>query len=75
MNITSSDVQASEYKHLNIKSSDSMHAFMKLKVLDYLGFHKYPEEIGYDFIGLELIDIDHELELYITIKNYKNDLK
>ena len=52
-----------------------MHAFMKLKVLDYLGFHKYPEEIGYDFIGLELIDIDHELELYITIKNYKNDLK
>ena len=59
MNIISSDVQTNEYKHLNIKSSYSMHAFMKLKLLDYLRFHKYLKEINYDFYDFEFIDINH----------------
>ena len=46
-----------------------MYAFMKLKILDYLGFFKYLEETVYDFIDLEFIDIDNEMEVYVTIKN------
>ena len=59
MNIISSDVQTNEYKHLNIKSSYSMHAFMKLKLLDYLRFYMYLKEINYDFDDFEFIDINH----------------
>ena len=59
MNIISSDVQANKYKLLNIKSSYSMHAFMKLKLLDYLIFHKYLKEINYDFDDFAFIDINH----------------
>ena len=34
-----------------------MYAFTKLEILDYLGFYKYLEEAGYDFIDLEFIYI------------------
>ena len=46
-----------------------MYAFMKLKILDYLGSHKYLEEAGFDFTDLEFIDIHTKLDVYITIKN------
>ena len=52
-----------------------MYAFMKPEILDYLGFHKYLEEAQYDFTDLEFIDIYHELEVYLTIKSYKNYVK
>ena len=52
-----------------------MYALMKLIILDYLGFHKYLEETGYDFFYLEFIDIYHELEVYTTNKNYKKNVK
>ena len=52
-----------------------MYAFIKLKILDYLKFHLYLEETGYDCFDLEFNDIYHELEVYVTIKNYKNNVK
>ena len=52
-----------------------MYAFMKLIILDYLGFHKYLEETGYDFFDLEFIDIYHELEVHTANKNYKKNVK
>ena len=45
-----------------------MYAFMKLEILDYLGFHKYWEKAGYEFIDLEFIDIYYKLEVCIIIK-------
>ena len=41
MNIISSSVETNEYKLLSIRSFHFMYAFMKLEILDYLGFHKY----------------------------------
>ena len=75
MNIISSSVETNEYKLLNVRSLDFIYAFMKLKILDYLGFQKYLEETGYDFLDLEFINKYHELELYITIKNFDNNIK
>ena len=75
MNIISSSVETNEYKLLNVRSLDFIYAFTKLKILDYLGFQKYLEETGYNFLDLEFIDKYHELELYITIKNYDNNVK
>ena len=75
MNIISSSVEINEYKLLNVRSLDFIYAFMKLKILDYLGFQKYLEETGYNFLDLEFIDKYHELELHITIKNYDNNVK
>ena len=75
MNIISSSVEINEYKLLNVRSLDFIYAFMKLKILDYLGFQKYLEETGYDFLDLEFINKYHELELYITIKNFDNNIK
>ena len=40
MNIISSDVQANEYKLSNIKSSDFMRAFIKVKILEIINFIK-----------------------------------
>ena len=45
---------------------------MKLEILDYLGFHKYLKEAGYDFIDLEFINMYNELEVYIAVKKYKD---
>ena len=75
MNIISSSVEINEYKLLNIKSLYFAYTLAKLKILDYLGFHKYLEEAGCDFIDLEFIGVYNELEVYITIKNYKNNVK
>ena len=75
MNITSSSVEINEYKLLNIRSLGFMYAFMKLINLDHLRFHKYLVETGYDFVDFEFIVIYHELEVYITIKSYKNTAK
>ena len=52
-----------------------MYAFIKLKILDYSKFHIYLEETGHDCFHLEFNDIYHESEVYITIKNYKNNVK
>ena len=68
MNIISSSVETNEYKLLNIRSFYFMYAFMKLEILDYLGFHKYWEKAGYEFIDLEFIDIYYKLEVCIIIK-------
>ena len=75
MKVISSIVEINEYKLLSIRSPDLMYAFTLLKVLDYLGFHKYLVETGYDFLDLEFIDIYDEIEVYIATKNYKNNLK
>ena len=72
MKIISSSVEINEYK-LSIRSPDFMYA--KLKILDYLGFHKYLEQTVYDFGNLECIDIYNEIEVYIATKNYKNNVK
>ena len=48
---------------------------MKLINLDHLRFHKYLVETDYDFVDFEFIVIYHELEVYITIKSYKNNVK
>ena len=74
-NFISCIVEINEYKLLNIRSLDFMYAFMKLIILDYLGFHKYLEETGYDFFDLEFIDIYHELEVHTANKNYKKNVK
>ena len=74
-NFISCIVEINEYKLLNIRSLDFMYAFMKLIILDYLGFHKYLEETGYDFFDLEFIDIYHELEVYTANKNYEKNVK
>ena len=75
MKIISSSVEINEYKLLSIRSPDFMYAIAKLKILDYLGFHKYLEQTGYDFGNLEFIDIYNEIEVYIATKNYKNNVK
>ena len=75
MNVIFSSVEIYEYKLLNVKSLGFAYTLTKLKILDYLEFHKYLEEAGYDFIDLEFIGVCNELEVYITIKNYKNNVK
>ena len=70
MIITSSDVQTNEYKLSDIKLSDFMCAFMKLKTVDYLGFHKFIKEIDYDSGDAEFININYGLELYIIRLDY-----
>ena len=75
MKIVSSSVEINVYKLLSIRSPDFMYAIAKLKILDYLGFHKYLEQTGYDFGNLEFIDIYNEIEVYIATKNYKNNVK
>ena len=65
MNIISFSVEINEYKLLNIRSLNFMYVFMKLKILDYLGFHKYLEETCYDFTNLEFIHIYIYIYIYI----------
>ena len=75
MDIISFSVEKNECKLLYIKSLEFMFAFIKLEILDYFGFHKYLKEAGYNFIDLEFINIYNELLVYITINNYKNNVK
>ena len=75
MNIIFSSVEKNEHKFLNIRSLYFMYACLKLVILDYLGFHKYSEQTGYNFNHLEISNIYHELEVYITTKNNAKQLK
>ena len=45
-----------------------MYAFMKLEILDDLGFHNYWEKASYEFVDLEFIDIYYKLEVCIILK-------
>ena len=72
MIIISSIVEINEHKLLNIRSLDLMHVFMKLKIFDYFGFHKYLEETGFD---IEFIDIHDEFVVYKTFEKYRNNLE
>ena len=70
MNINSPDVNINEYKLLCVNTLNLTYSFEKLAILHYLGFSKHLTEIDLDFI-----DTYHELEIYVTIINYKNDVK
>ena len=68
MCIISSDVDINEYKLLCINTLNLSYSFKKLGILHYLGFFKHLAEIDF-------IDTYHELEVYIAIKDYKNNVK
>ena len=68
--IISSDVEINEYKFLCIDTLSLFYSFKNLGILHCLEFFRYLTEIDSDFI-----DTYHELEVYIAIKDYKNNVK
>ena len=68
--IVSSDVEINEYKFLCIDTLSLFYSFKSLGILHCLEFFRYLTEIDSDFI-----DTYHELEVYIAIKDYKNNVK
>ena len=70
MYIISSDVKINNYKLLCINTLSPSYSFKNIEILHYLGFFKQLTEVDSDFV--ETYD---ELEVYITIKYYKNNIK
>ena len=70
MCIISPVVKINEYKLLCINTLIVSYSFKKSGILHYLRFFKHLTEIDSDFV-----DIYHELEIYIAIKDYKNNVK